>query len=123
MLLLEEWQLDILLHVLHNDVFYDMLDLFRDMHVEKCPTAEYRTFFENQTYFINFFNFPQSLVDIIKLRYKIMFLKDYIFCDYQKEEFLNYLNSVGVGDLDHRNTQFQHLLVPDREQLGVPASA
>lgn len=29
MLLLEEWQLDILLHVLHEDVFYDMLDMFR----------------------------------------------------------------------------------------------
>jgi hypothetical protein len=29
MLLLEEWQLDILLHVLNEDVFYDMLDLFR----------------------------------------------------------------------------------------------
>jgi hypothetical protein len=35
------------------------------------------------------------MVDIIKMRYKIMFLKDYIFCDHLKEEFLNYLNSVG----------------------------
>lgn len=100
MLLLEEWQLDILLHVLHEDVFCDMLDLFRDMHLEKSPTANYRVFFEQQTHFINFFNFPQSLVDVIKLRYKIMYLKDYIFCDYQKEEFLNYLNSVETGHPD-----------------------
>lgn len=94
LLLLEEWQLDILLHVLNEEVFYDMLDLFRDMHIEKCPTADYRSFFVNQTHFINFYNFPESLVDVIKLRYKIMFLKDYIFCDHPKEEFLNYLNSV-----------------------------
>lgn len=65
-----------------------------DMHLEKCPTANYREFFVNQTHFINFFNFPQNLIDVIRLRYKIMFLKDYIFCDHQKEEFLNYLNSV-----------------------------
>lgn len=29
MLLLEEWQLDILLHVLHEEVFYDMLDILK----------------------------------------------------------------------------------------------
>lgn len=68
------------------------------MHAEKTSTVDYKEFFINQTHFHNYYNFPPHMVDIIKMRYKIMFLKDYIFCDHQKEEFLNYLNSVDWSD-------------------------
>ena len=103
MLLLEEWQLDILLHVLNEDVFYDMLDIFRGIpfsyarhaHRAVFPMPTTGSSSPSTTHFINYFEFPQQMADIIKMRYKIMFMKDYIFCDHQKEEFLNYLNSVG----------------------------
>ena len=95
MLLLESSQLDIILHVLHKSVFFDMLDLFEDMHSHKSLSCHYRDYFVNKTRYMNYFSFPSQLVDSIQLRFKILFLKDYVLCDHPKEELINYLNSVG----------------------------
>jgi hypothetical protein len=101
MLLMEFSQLDIILHVLDDAVFLDALDIFDgtlglilDMQRDKAPGIGYREYFVNRTKFLNPYNFPPSIVQIIKDRYKLIFLKDYIFCSHQTEEFLNYLNSI-----------------------------
>ena len=58
------------------------------------PSVNYKAYFRDQTRYINYFSFPQSVVDSIRQRYKLLFLKDYIFCSHQTEEFLSYLNSI-----------------------------
>lgn len=107
MMLLEFAQLDIVLHVLHEDVFFDVLLILEDMHREKFPDVNYRNYFLNDTRYTNFFNFPPQVIASIQLRYKIMFLKDYVFCDHTKEDFLNYLNSVCSRCAYCRSLRFQ----------------
>lgn len=55
---------------------------------------DYVTHFCTQTKFLPFVEMPVHVVDSIKLRYKIIFLRDYVFCDHVNEEFLNYLSTV-----------------------------
>lgn len=65
------------------------------MHSDRIKgRMNYMTYFRDHTKFINYYNFEQKMVDSIRLRYKIMFLKDYVFCDHPKEEFYSYLESV-----------------------------
>ena len=96
--LLETLQLDIILHMLNDEVFLDMLDLFSDMHRDKAPAVDYRRYFAEQTRFVNFHSFPPKLVENIHMRYKLLFVKDYVLCDHPKEELLGFLNSVGRAD-------------------------
>lgn len=50
-----------------------------------------------QTKFLPFVEMPAHVIDSIKLRYKMIFLREYVFCDHINEEFLNYLSTVGRG--------------------------
>jgi len=102
-ILLETLQLDIILHMLNDEVFLDMLDIFSDMHREKSAAADYRKYFAEQTRFVNFHHFPPKLVENIHMRYKLLFVKDYVLCDHPKEELLGFLNSVGRAQADHRD--------------------
>lgn len=129
MLLMECLKLDIIIHVVDESVFYDILDIFSYMHRNKLPESsnpppdnpgapdkpetepnstspkplsspDYRQFFTTQTHFKNIYNFPEQMIDSIKLRYKILFLKDYVFCDHPKDEFLAHLNEVDFRQPD-----------------------
>lgn len=100
LLLLEYNQLDILLFALDDEIFCDILTIFEDIHRDKCPDVNYKEFFQRQTRFINYYDFHETAVTSIKMRYKLLFLKDYIFCDHPTEEFLTFL-----GGVDWRHDQ------------------
>ena len=96
LLLLEYNQLDILLFALEDEIFCDILSIFEDIHRKKCPDVDYKKFYQNQTHFINYYDFHETAVTSIKMRYKLLFLKDYIFCDHPSDEFLNFLSGVDL---------------------------